>query len=458
MVKDTEYYDLLGVSSTATDIEIKKGYRRAALKWHPDKNPNNPDAERIFKEIAEAYQVLSDPQTRALYDELGRDGLQSTGSAPPQDIDPMEFFTMIFGGDASKAYIGELNFLQMMFDAENDESKEGGGGEEEKNDKFVHNGDSFADVAKSGDEALHERRKKFDSESIKKQREAEEAKVAALSKSLKEKLDAVVDPTDPNDATMHSFLDSVNKDIENLKLESFGIQICHLIGKIYTFKAATFLKSKKLFGTIHKITSNLKQSKDTVKGMLEMLNSASEAQNSLAAMQALEDPDMDPYQRVQYEQAMTGKFISVAWASSKFEITQTLYAVCDKVLNDKSVNLETRKKRAQLLLAMGTLFANAQRDASEEEDQMVFEKLMEDASHIKSRDLRRQAYAKQRAQKVNSTRQNTNTNQNNNNSPPTIHPPKSPSTTSTTTTTTTTTTSSPSPSSRSPFAKLKKFL
>lgn len=437
MVKDTEYYELLGVSATATDIEIKKGYRRAALKWHPDKNPNNPDAERKFKDIAEAYQVLSDPQTRALYDELGRDGLHSTGSAPPQDIDPKEFFTMIFGGDASKAYIGDLNFLQMMFDAENEENEEG---ETNKaTDKFVHNNESFADMAQTGEDALHERRKKFDTEHIKKQREAEEAKVAALTESLKTKLDAVADPTNPNDPTMHTFLTTVNADIENLKLESFGIQICHLIGKIYTFKAATFLKARKPFGTLHKISSNFKQSKDTVKGMLEMLNSASEAQNSLAAMQALEDPDMDPYQRVQYEQAMTGKFISVAWASSKFEITQTLYAVCDKVLNDKSVSLETRKKRAQLLLAMGTLFSNAQRDPSEEEDQMVFEKLMEDASHLKSRDLRRQAYAKTRAQKVNSLKQN-------NNSPPAIHPPNSPPNTSS------------SSSSRSPFAKLKKFL
>src|SRR5262249_17505782 len=68
-----DYYKVLGVERTATEAEIKSAYRKLARKHHPDVNPNNKDAERQFKEINEAYQVLSDPAKRKKYDELGAD-------------------------------------------------------------------------------------------------------------------------------------------------------------------------------------------------------------------------------------------------------------------------------------------------------------------------------------------------------------------------------------------------
>ncbi|XP_067385545.1 dnaJ homolog subfamily B member 2-like [Emydura macquarii macquarii] len=76
-----EYYEVLRIPADASDEDIKKAYRKAALKWHPDKNPENKeDAERKFKEIAEAYEVLSDKSKRDLYDRYGKDGL--TGAGP----------------------------------------------------------------------------------------------------------------------------------------------------------------------------------------------------------------------------------------------------------------------------------------------------------------------------------------------------------------------------------------
>ncbi|KAH8502303.1 hypothetical protein Peur_066234 [Populus x canadensis] len=77
-----DYYKILQVDKTAKDDDLKKAYRKLAMKWHPDKNPNNKkEAEAKFKQISEAYEVLSDPQKRAVYDQYGEEGLK--GQVPP---------------------------------------------------------------------------------------------------------------------------------------------------------------------------------------------------------------------------------------------------------------------------------------------------------------------------------------------------------------------------------------
>ncbi|KAI4806319.1 hypothetical protein KUCAC02_017148 [Chaenocephalus aceratus] len=75
-----EYYQMLGVQKNASQDDIKKAYRKSALKWHPDKNPDNKDeAEKRFKEISEAYEVLSDEDKRNTYDRYGKEGLSAGG-------------------------------------------------------------------------------------------------------------------------------------------------------------------------------------------------------------------------------------------------------------------------------------------------------------------------------------------------------------------------------------------
>lgn len=74
-----DYYEILGVSKNASDDEIKKAYRKLAVKYHPDKNPGNKEAEEKFKEISEAHEVLSDKQKRARYDQFGHAGVGGAG-------------------------------------------------------------------------------------------------------------------------------------------------------------------------------------------------------------------------------------------------------------------------------------------------------------------------------------------------------------------------------------------
>lgn len=102
-----DYYEILGVHRNASDTEIKKAYRKLALQFHPDKNAGDKDAEERFKEISEAYSVLSDPQKRVTYDQYGHAGLGNGGGfssggfggSPFEDIFG-DLFGDIFGGRA----------------------------------------------------------------------------------------------------------------------------------------------------------------------------------------------------------------------------------------------------------------------------------------------------------------------------------------------------------------------
>lgn len=96
-----DYYEILSVNRTATIEEIKSSYRKLAMKHHPDKNPGNKEAEETFKELAEAYEVLSDPNKRQRYDQFGHQGVSGTGFHGFDNInDIFSHFGDIFGGFA----------------------------------------------------------------------------------------------------------------------------------------------------------------------------------------------------------------------------------------------------------------------------------------------------------------------------------------------------------------------
>ena len=99
MATKRDYYEILGIAKNAAADEIKSAYRKMAIKYHPDKNPDDPSTEDKFKEAAEAYEVLSHAEKRARYDRYGHQGMGNGGGGGPQNMeDIFSQFGDIFGG------------------------------------------------------------------------------------------------------------------------------------------------------------------------------------------------------------------------------------------------------------------------------------------------------------------------------------------------------------------------
>ena len=103
-----DYYEILGVDRQATDQQIKSAYRKLALKHHPDRNPGDHKAEESFKEAAEAYAILADPQKRSMYDRFGHSGVNAGAGAGGFDPTIFADFSDIFSGLGDMFGFGDI--------------------------------------------------------------------------------------------------------------------------------------------------------------------------------------------------------------------------------------------------------------------------------------------------------------------------------------------------------------
>ena len=111
-----DYYDILGVDRSASEDDIKKSYKKLAMKHHPDRNPKNrEEAEKKFKEISHAYNVLTDSRKKTMYDQFGEEGLQGAGGMPP-NFNPFSMFEDMFGnsGDMPGGFHFNMNGMNGM--------------------------------------------------------------------------------------------------------------------------------------------------------------------------------------------------------------------------------------------------------------------------------------------------------------------------------------------------------
>lgn len=430
---------------TASEIEIKKAYRKQAIRLHPDKNPDDPSAHEKFQIVGEAYQVLSNAELRKQYDLYGKEGAKPDSGFE----DPAEFFTMIFGGEAFTDWIGEISMMKDLtksmeismreMDEQEQMSVEATANAEIKADdpetrKTATSAGAQAfrppphaemaseeppatavgattevpirekgDAASSGrstprpqgiptrlaitdrteEEAaanaagMTEEEKKLREKEkrkgglTKEQREelyafemerkrVREERVQTLARKLIDRI-SVWTETDKGRDVTESFREKMRFEVENLKMESFGIEILHAIGQTYIQKGSTFLKSQKpIIGGVSGFFSRLKDKGSMVKETWGTVSTAISAQMEIEEMARMEEKggeDWTDERRAEFEKRVTGKILAAAWRGSKFEIQSVLRDVCDIVLYDKKVKIEKRMERAQALLIIGELFA-----------------------------------------------------------------------------------------------------
>ena len=424
MVVDTTYYDALGVTPKASELEIKKAYRKLAITTHPDKNPGDESAHARFQAIGEAYQVLSNEELRKRYDKFGKEeAVPSSGFE-----DPAEFFGMIFGGEAFVDLIGELSLMKdltktMDISAKQMEEEEAAASAEDKleakegkeaaanipsaaprpsaspapsasdlkppmkDTASSHSGastprrhmgqqaimdkseeDARMDAAGLTEQEKELRKKEKKKGLTKEQREelaAYEAerkrirdeRVDTLAKKLLDRISIWTETDKGNDVTK-AFQEKTRLEVENLKMESFGLEILHAIGLTYLQKATSFLKSQKFLG-ISGFFSRLKDKGTLAKDTWNTISTALDAQFTMEEMAKAEEKggeDWTDEKKAEYEKRVTGKILAAAWKGSRFEIQGVLRDVCDKILNDKNVKMEKRVERAQALVISGTIY------------------------------------------------------------------------------------------------------
>ncbi|PPQ69778.1 hypothetical protein CVT25_009762 [Psilocybe cyanescens] len=489
---ETEYYDLLGAPVDADDTMLKKGYRKQAMKYHPDKNPS-ADAEEKFKEIryealyrtapididhivlsilSKAYQVLSDPNLRAVYDKNGKNMVDKEG--PINIDDAAGFFANVFGGERFHDYIGEISIMKdmtsvattMMTDEEKAEiEKQMNSGNPNipgpstptvssapnpapsapaphfpstlsaasaappvvsdvhvdgsvpvakpapapaagatassptNGSQIVAHGISpqptpsvtSTAAEKEAEKREAARRKAEQREKLreheKARRKAMEARVAMLTKKMIERIRPFVeakDPGDKDDPESAAFAERMRREAEDLKLESFGVELLHTIGSVYMMKASSFMKSKKFLG-IPGFFSRLKEKGTLAKDVWGVIGSALSVRDLMLEMEkAQAKGDVGEEELRALEMDVTGKIMLASWRGARLEVIQVLREVIENVLKEPGQPEAVLVNRAKALLITGAIFKSAVPDESDEERREL-ERMVHEAAQPKGK-------------------------------------------------------------------------
>lgn len=189
-------------------------------------------------------------------------------------------------------------------------------------------------------------------------RKAREERVHTLANKLIDRV-SVWTETDKGKDVTYAFEEKIRLEVENLKMESFGLEILHAVGATYVQKGTSFLKSQKFLG-ISGFFSRLKDKGTLAKETWTTISTAIEAQMTMEEMAKLEErggEDWTDERKAEYEKRVTGKILAAAWRGSKFEIQSVLRDVCDQILGDKKIRLEKRIERAHALVIAGNIYA-----------------------------------------------------------------------------------------------------
>ncbi|XP_006457067.1 hypothetical protein AGABI2DRAFT_195948 [Agaricus bisporus var. bisporus H97] len=348
---ETGYYDILGVPVTATTDDIKKAYRRLAIKHHPDKNPDDPLAEERFKEIAIAYQTLSEPDLRKKYNEFG-----PKESAPEGGfVDPEEVFGAIFGGERFTSIIGDISLAREMKTAlqEAEEAEE----------------DARPKDAKGREILSPEERAKKEEKERKKATEkaaARAKRVEQLVENLTRKVGIFAESaTGPADADVSKSWRTICEiEAEELKRESYGYELLQAIGFVYVSRAKQYLASNQTFlgvgGWLHNVQGKYHVFSETV----STLKAAIELKNVFDQIQAAEKAgNLNDEEKRKLEEQAAEKGLQALFKGTKLEVESVLREVCDTILTDPTIPRDKAQLRAVALQMLGEAYMGVKKDA-----------------------------------------------------------------------------------------------
>jgi len=341
-VKDREYYDMLKVSTNATQGEIKKAYYKEARKCHPDKNPDDPAAAENFQTLGHAYQILSNEDSRKNYDKNGK--CENNADEAQQQMDPLVFFAVMFGSHLVEPYIGELwiaNTADTLMKDVVDQSQ---------SDTVEDEADEL--LGKKGNEA---------SDEVEFRQRKREVKCAM---NIVKRISDFVNGNESDE----TFTLSCQEEAVNIVKGSFGDVFCTTIGFSLQVEAEEFLGFKTSFLGMDGHAARARKGIKSMGNNMHILNAGvkavSKGQKAMKEVESVqrgmqEGQELNAEQQAELTEKMEESLpaiLELAWAINVRDISKTLKEVCRKIFTDAGVDQEMRMKRAESVQILGREF------------------------------------------------------------------------------------------------------